>query len=72
VQHEPEGRLLGQSRGRELLRHREEGVGARLRLETREEARAELFKYIEVWYNRERQHSSLGYLSPAEYDEIQE
>ena len=34
---------------------------------TREEARAALFEYIEVWYNRERRHSSLGYVSPAEY-----
>ncbi len=36
---------------------------------TREEARAALFEYIELWYNRERRHSSLGYLSPAEYEE---
>ena len=36
---------------------------------TREEARSALFEYIEVWYNRERRHSSLGYLSPAEYEE---
>ena len=37
--------------------------------QTREEARAALFEYIELWYNRERRHSSLGYLSPAEYEE---
>lgn len=35
---------------------------------TREEARAAVFEYIEVWYNRERLHSSLGYLSPTEYE----
>lgn len=35
---------------------------------TREEARAAVFEYIEVWYNRERLHSSLGYLSPMEYE----
>jgi transposase InsO family protein len=35
---------------------------------TREEARAALFEWIEVWYNRERRHSSIGYLSPAEYE----
>jgi transposase InsO family protein len=35
---------------------------------TRAEARAELFEYIEVFYNRLRRHSSLGYLSPAEYE----
>ena len=34
---------------------------------TRAEARAALFEYIEVFYNRLRRHSSLGYLSPAEY-----
>ena len=30
----------------------------------REEARASLFEYIEVFYNRIRRHSSLGYRSP--------
>ncbi len=35
---------------------------------TRAEARASLFEYIEVFYNRVRRHSSLGYRSPAEYE----
>jgi putative transposase len=35
---------------------------------TREEARASLFEYIEVFYNRIRRHSSLGYKSPVEYE----
>ena len=35
---------------------------------TREEAKASLFHYIEVFYNRQRRHSSLGYLSPEEYE----
>lgn len=35
---------------------------------TREEARASIFEFIEVFYNRVRRHSSLGYLSPAEYE----
>src|SRR4051794_33702552 len=34
---------------------------------TREEARASLFEYIEVFYNRVRRHSALGYKSPIEY-----
>ena len=34
----------------------------------REEARASLFEYIEVFYNRVRRHSSLGYRSPVEYE----
>lgn len=29
--------------------------------------REEIFDYIEIWYNKKRQHSSLGYLSPMEY-----
>lgn len=35
---------------------------------TRAEARQAIFEYIEVFYNRQRRHSSLGYLSPAEYE----
>lgn len=33
-----------------------------------EQAKAELFEYIEAYYNRRRSHSSLGYLSPAEFE----
>lgn len=36
--------------------------------ETRESARRDLFNYIEVWYNRRRRHSTLGYVSPAQYE----
>jgi len=35
---------------------------------TRNEARVAIFDFIEVWYNRQRIHSSLGYLTPAEFD----
>ena len=35
---------------------------------TRDEARTAVFEYIEVWYNRERLHSSLGYLSPVAWE----
>jgi transposase InsO family protein len=38
------------------------------RYRTRAEARASLFDYIEVFYNRQRLHSSLGYLSPADFE----
>jgi putative transposase len=37
--------------------------------QTRDEARACIFEYIEVWYNRQRRHSSLGYISPIEYEQ---
>ena len=36
---------------------------------TRAAARLSLFEYIECWYNRQRRHSSLGYLSPLEYEQ---
>jgi len=35
---------------------------------TREAARAAIFDYIEVFYNRQRRHQTLGYLSPAQYE----
>jgi len=35
---------------------------------TRAQARRAIFEYIEVFFNRRRMHSSLGYLSPAEYE----
>ena len=35
---------------------------------TRAVARAELFEYIEVFYNGQRRHSSLGYLSPRAFE----
>ena len=37
--------------------------------QTRAEARASLFEYIEVFYNRVRRHSSLGYRCPVEYEQ---
>ncbi len=33
-----------------------------------EQARSEIFSYIEGYYNRVRLHSSLGYLSPIEFE----
>lgn len=36
---------------------------------TRAEARLIIFEHIEVWYNRQRLHSSLGYLSPAAFEQ---
>jgi putative transposase len=44
----------------ELVHHR--------RYLTRDEARQDIFEWVEVFYNRERRHSTLGYRSPAEFE----
>ena len=36
---------------------------------TRDEARAAIFEYIEVFYNRQRRHQTLGYLSPVQFEQ---
>ena len=42
------------------------------RFRSLEEAKLEIFEYIEVYYNKKRLHSTLGYMSPVEYEEKQE
>ncbi len=37
---------------------------------TKAEARTAIFEYVEVFYNRERLHSTLGYLSPITYETV--
>jgi transposase InsO family protein len=39
------------------------------RFTTRAQAKKHLFEYIEVYYNRQRLHSTLGYLSPTEFEQ---
>ena len=51
---------LGSSLKRELVH--------RCQFATRAEARAAIFEWIEVFYNRQRRHSSLGYLSPEAFE----
>ena len=41
----------------------------RVRYRTRDEARADLFDYIEVFYNRKRRHGYLGNISPADFEQ---
>jgi len=36
---------------------------------TREQARADVFDYIECFYNPTRRHSTLGYVSPLQFEE---
>lgn len=35
---------------------------------TREEAKQDVFKYIELYYNRQRMHSSIGYSAPCDLE----
>jgi putative transposase len=39
----------------------------REKFQTEEEARRKIFEYIEIYYNRQRRHSTLNYQTPAEY-----
>ena len=41
---------------------------ARRTYRTRDQARADVFDYVERFYNPRRRHSTLGYLSPAEFE----
>jgi transposase InsO family protein len=34
-----------------------------------EDAKTELFNYIEVYYNRKHRHSALGYISPEKFEQ---
>jgi len=42
----------------------------RQNFKTRDEAKQSLFEYIEIFYNRQRSHSSLGYLSPLQFENL--
>jgi putative transposase len=46
----------------ELVHHRD--------YHTREQARMEIFEYIEIFYNRRRLHQSLNYQTPMGYDSM--
>lgn len=41
----------------------------RKKFKTQEEAKKAIFEYIEVWYNRNRIHSSIGYRTPVQFEE---
>ncbi len=36
---------------------------------TRQEAKMKIFEYIEIFYNRQRSHSTIGYVSPVEFEQ---
>ena len=43
---------------------------SRLELPTRQAARTAIFEYLETFYNTRRLHSSIGYRSPADFEEV--
>jgi putative transposase len=47
---------------------KEECVGNTMYL-SHEHARLSLFEYLEISYNRQRRHSTLGYVSPLSYEQ---
>lgn len=39
-----------------------------MEFKTRDEAKIKIFEYVEMYYNRKRAHSTLGFLSPFEFE----
>ena len=69
-EHESARELLGQCRGGKFFPHAETELVHHRRYRTREDATQEVFEWIEVFYNRVRRHSTLGYHSPAEFEKM--
>jgi transposase InsO family protein len=71
VQYEPTRQLLGQRPGGKLFLYPENGSSSgALLAKTRAQARADVFDYIEVLYNRQRRHSALDYQSPSNFEAL--
>jgi len=48
--------------------HSQARIVYRTKFATREAACKAIFEYVEVFYNRERRHSSIGYVSPESFE----
>ena len=70
-QYEQTWELPRQCRRRELLPAFETGADQAADRPTRDDARQDVFDYIEMFYNPNRKHTSNGMLSPVEYEEGQ-
>ena len=69
LQHEPVRQHVGQRGDGELLLLAEDRThGARKIYRTRDQARADVFDYIERFYNPRRRHSTIVYLSPMDFE----
>ena len=62
-------RSLRQRRGRDVLRHPQDGTLRPDRVGTATRQGSSVFEYIEGFYNPRRRHSTLGYLSPLRFEE---
>jgi transposase InsO family protein len=65
---EPQGKLPGQCANGELLRHTENRARPQREYPDREAARHDLFADIEGYYNRQRIHSAIAYITPEQAD----
>jgi putative transposase len=65
---EPIRQRVGQRRDGELLLVAEDRALSNKTYKTRNGAKADVFDYIERFYNSKRRHSTIGYLSPMEFE----
>ena len=65
---EPLRQCLGQSAMESFFSSLKTERTARKTYRTREEAKADVFDYIERFYNAKRRHSTIGYRSPMEFE----
>lgn len=69
MQHESKGQLLGYAAMESFFSSLKTERAARKRYPIRDDARADVFDYIERFYNPRRRHSVLGYISPVQFEE---
>ena len=66
----PQGRVLGQRGSRIVFATIKRELIDTRSWPTRTGLRRGVFEYIEGWYNTRRLHSTIGYLSPAQYEAV--
>jgi hypothetical protein len=67
MQHEPQGKLLGQRTSRELLLHHQTECLHRQTFQTHEAAHMTIVEYVR-WYNATRRHCTIGLVAPAIFE----